>query len=388
MSTSPIDMNRDPSVHRVIGRGAPGGGSDAVAPRPRLRTRDLDQGTFDANSISLLSLVEATRQFDFAIFIVDVADVATMRGAQRNIARDNFIFELGLFIGAIGAERCFMVYDRNNRPDLPTDLAGVNAVRYRVYQNGNLAGSLGAAATLIKNKIRAVGPRSTPMEVPLTSDIGSTGIALGDVIETAPEPAPSTKEIAEPSPPFYVRKMRSSDEEYILKTAKTVERLLSTDPKLGQLYKRENRRLSPRTPSEITLLLRTGARVFVDISAGGSITTSTPSLGAFALASGCSKPSRAAGWAVTCSSASQFETKTAKNQRDGSKTTTASATDSTSWSTWTTLRRLVAPFSTLQRSSDTTVLRRSNLNRSPASCHQKSDPASAATPSSNRSSPI
>jgi predicted nucleotide-binding protein len=270
VSASPIDLNRDPSVFL----GSSTEGLRVAEAMQSLLDHDFEpeiwnQGTFDANNISLLSLVNATRQFDFAIFIVDVADVATMRGAQKNIARDNVIFELGLFIGAIGAERCFMVYDRNNRPDLPTDLAGVNAVDYRVFQNGNLTGSLGAAATSIKNKIKAVGPRSTPMEVPLPSGASSTAVVLDDVIKSATEPAtqPSNKEPAEASTPFYVRKMKASENEYIVKTVRTVDQLLSTDTKLGQLYEREHHPVSSRTPSEITLQLRNGSRVFIDISA-------------------------------------------------------------------------------------------------------------------------
>ena len=154
-------------------------------------------------------------------------------------------------------------------PDLPTDLAGVNAVDYRVYQNGNLTGSLGSAASSIKNKIKLVGPRATSVEVPLIADLGSAQIVVGaEVVESADgSRAEPSKEPAGTSTPFYVRKMKASEDEYIRKTAKTIDKLLSTDAKLSQLYDREHRGLLPRTPSEIALLLRNGSRVFIDISA-------------------------------------------------------------------------------------------------------------------------
>ena len=270
VSTSPIDLNRDPSV--FIGSSTEGlATAEAIQ---SLLDHDFEpeiwnQGTFDANDISLLSLIQATRQFDFAIFVVDVADVATKRGSLKNIARDNVIFELGLFIGAIGAERCFMVYNRTNRPDLPTDLAGVNAVNYRVHQTGNLISSLGSAATSIKTKIRALGPRSTSTQLFSTVNEDFNGIIYADPAqpERGSETGLGSNQSGDLNVPFYVRRMKLSENQYILRTAHAIDELLVNDSKLGRLYERENGSSSSRTPSEITLRVRNGDRVFVDISA-------------------------------------------------------------------------------------------------------------------------
>lgn len=75
-------------------------------------------------------------------------------------ARDNVVFELGLFVGAIGRERTFMLFDRSNQPDLPTDLAGIIAATFQQHASGKLEASLGAPCTKIQNAIERFGVRS------------------------------------------------------------------------------------------------------------------------------------------------------------------------------------------------------------------------------------
>ena len=67
------------------------------------------QGAFGLMGGTLESLVIASERFDFATFVVVPDDTTTSRGRKLAIARDNVIFELGLFIGAIGRSRTFMV---------------------------------------------------------------------------------------------------------------------------------------------------------------------------------------------------------------------------------------------------------------------------------------
>ena len=62
--------------------------------------------------------------------------------------RDNVLLEMGLFIGALGRERTFAVFDRSVDMKLPSDLAGVTPASYAPHASGNLQASLGASATL------------------------------------------------------------------------------------------------------------------------------------------------------------------------------------------------------------------------------------------------
>ncbi|HWI01714.1 MAG TPA: TIR domain-containing protein, partial [Propionibacteriaceae bacterium] len=68
----------------------------------------VDRCVFGVGGTTLGSLVGQASEVDFAVMVVNSVDTANVRGQTRNIARDNVIFELGLFSGGIGRERTFM----------------------------------------------------------------------------------------------------------------------------------------------------------------------------------------------------------------------------------------------------------------------------------------
>jgi CRP/FNR family cyclic AMP-dependent transcriptional regulator len=68
----------------------------------------------------------------------------------RKAPRDNVIFELGMFIGLIGRERCIMVYDKRMDLKRPSDIDGVKAVVY----DPKAAGDLTAALKMAVDRIR------------------------------------------------------------------------------------------------------------------------------------------------------------------------------------------------------------------------------------------
>lgn len=61
--------------------------------------------------MSFEALANALGQFDFAILILTPDDTAVSGGRSKNVARDNVIFELGPFMGALGRDRTFVVSD-------------------------------------------------------------------------------------------------------------------------------------------------------------------------------------------------------------------------------------------------------------------------------------
>ena len=63
---------------------------------------------------------------DFAILLLTPDDTTTSRDQQRFAPRDNVVFELGLFMGCMGRQRCFLIQEDNRELRLPTDLLGVN----------------------------------------------------------------------------------------------------------------------------------------------------------------------------------------------------------------------------------------------------------------------
>ena len=78
-------------------------------------------------------LVELTREVDFAAFVF-AQDDWTAKGAAPDAAagqaspRDNVVFEAGLFGGALGMRRTFILHA--NGAKLPTDLLGLTTIRY------------------------------------------------------------------------------------------------------------------------------------------------------------------------------------------------------------------------------------------------------------------
>jgi hypothetical protein len=118
------------------------------------------QGVFGLGEGSLEALVNSLDLFDFAILVLTPDDLVETRGNVRQAPRDNVLLELGLFIGFLGRDRSFAVYERSANLHLPTDLAGVTMATYKLHESGNLRSSLGAATTLIEEVIDRLGRRN------------------------------------------------------------------------------------------------------------------------------------------------------------------------------------------------------------------------------------
>jgi len=83
-------------------------------------------------------LMRNLRETDFGIFILSPDDTAIIRGKSNQVARDNVIFELGMFVGRLGTERTFfLVPDDTTDLHLPSDLAGVTPGRYESGRRDN-----------------------------------------------------------------------------------------------------------------------------------------------------------------------------------------------------------------------------------------------------------
>ena len=87
---------------------------------------------FNPGVSTLDRLVELTREVDFAAFVFARDDWTTnpsdaIASGQAS-PRDNVVFEAGLFGGALGMRRTFILHAKGAK--LPTDLLGMTAVRY------------------------------------------------------------------------------------------------------------------------------------------------------------------------------------------------------------------------------------------------------------------
>jgi len=96
---------------------------------------DVDPWTtvFNPGVSTLDRLVELTHEVDFAAFVF-AHDDWTMKGPSPDATageaspRDNVVFEAGLFGGALGIRRTFILHA--NGAKLPTDLLGLTSIRY------------------------------------------------------------------------------------------------------------------------------------------------------------------------------------------------------------------------------------------------------------------
>ena len=70
-------------------------------------------GTFKLSSSAIDDLVEKSSAVDFALFIFAPNDIALIRSRAEHVVRDNVIFEMGLFVGAIGKSRSFILKPRD-----------------------------------------------------------------------------------------------------------------------------------------------------------------------------------------------------------------------------------------------------------------------------------
>lgn len=89
---------------------------------------------FALNSNTLDSLIKTAMQYDYAILVATNDDLLKSRHKQKAVARDNVIFEAGLFVGALGKHRTFIIADK--KIDLPSDFNGTTVSCY--CQNNDL----------------------------------------------------------------------------------------------------------------------------------------------------------------------------------------------------------------------------------------------------------
>ncbi|HJR52825.1 MAG TPA: TIR domain-containing protein [Gemmatimonadota bacterium] len=91
--------------------------------------------SFNPGTTTLERLVELTREVDFAAFVFarddwttpDSPAVPDTEPGQAS-PRDNVVFEAGLFGGALGMRRTFILHASDAK--LPTDLLGLTSIRY------------------------------------------------------------------------------------------------------------------------------------------------------------------------------------------------------------------------------------------------------------------
>ena len=124
--------------------------------------------SFSIGGITLPTLMRTVRSMDFGIFVFAPDDAVEIRGERYLVARDNVIYELGLFTGHLEPERCFFVLPDIMRIHIPSDLQGVAHGTYEAGRSdGNSAAAVAPFCAQIRTKIKALGIASVSLPVVL-----------------------------------------------------------------------------------------------------------------------------------------------------------------------------------------------------------------------------
>lgn len=78
---------------------------------------------FDLNKSNFDNLVSQIAFFDYAILVATGDDTVVSRKQKSKGARDNVIFEFGLFTGGLGSSKVFYVMQKDTK--IPSDLGGI-----------------------------------------------------------------------------------------------------------------------------------------------------------------------------------------------------------------------------------------------------------------------
>lgn len=85
-------------------------------------------GVFEQNKGTLEVLAQATREFDYGIFVAAPDDCLIKRRRRTKVTRDNVLFEAGLFMGGLGLNRTFIL--ASSKVSLPSDFDGSTVIMY------------------------------------------------------------------------------------------------------------------------------------------------------------------------------------------------------------------------------------------------------------------
>ncbi|WP_461175242.1 nucleotide-binding protein (plasmid) [Arthrobacter sp. Z1-9] len=121
-----------------------------------------DTDTFAPGSITLDALIARAKSVDFAILVATGEDTITSRGTQTAAVRDNIILEFGLFLGALGRERVYLLSVGDAK--LPSDLLGLTRLIYRNRRDGDIRAGLTDAVLRIEEAMARLGPRASRTE--------------------------------------------------------------------------------------------------------------------------------------------------------------------------------------------------------------------------------
>jgi predicted nucleotide-binding protein len=116
-------------------------------------------GVFGASRYPMEDLDRQVRTADFAVLVIGPDDAVVSRGKVSDAPRDNVIFELGLFMGALTRDRTFMVLPRGEDIKVPSDLLGLTPLTYAPGSPDTLPDRIGPVCNDLRTIVNNKGPK-------------------------------------------------------------------------------------------------------------------------------------------------------------------------------------------------------------------------------------
>jgi hypothetical protein len=113
------------------------------------------QGVFRLSVSNIQNLMREVHTSEFGIFVFSPDDIVEMRGSLFSAPRDNVVYELGLFSGALGPERCFFLIPLDGDIHMPSDLLGITPGRYESGRSDqNMEAAVGPFCEKVRQKLK------------------------------------------------------------------------------------------------------------------------------------------------------------------------------------------------------------------------------------------
>lgn len=142
-----------------------------IGDRARVEIWNSD-GVFSRNQSFLKSLLDASSLYEFAVLVFTSDDSVLMRAETHTAARDNILFEFGLFLGKLGPRRAHALVEKKLR--VPSDLAGIHLYNFELNDDRSAKGGFSELAEKVTREILDYHENTVEF-----SHLPSTALAIG-----------------------------------------------------------------------------------------------------------------------------------------------------------------------------------------------------------------
>lgn len=120
---------------------------------------EMWRSKFTFGETTIESLEAVAEEADFALMVMTPDDITVSRDEKSAAPRDNLVFELGLFVGALGRNRAIVVRDSKKSMKLPSDYLNVTVLSYDSSSAQRQTTSLQTKCVKLAGYIKKVGLR-------------------------------------------------------------------------------------------------------------------------------------------------------------------------------------------------------------------------------------